>query len=153
MLCDELQEWNREAYGIVDRKLTYASSAAISITGERLEITYLTQKGTLPEEFSAKKESLFKRILDIEAVFAKGISVRSDMAGSVLLSPAGVSEGGKIKPRPLLENSSSGRPLGADHPPCRRLHPNSCSRSRARGEVAGSVCPATRRLGSATRET
>jgi hypothetical protein len=47
ILCDELQEWNREAYGIVDKQRTHAAEASLYLSDLRLDVTYLTSEGTL----------------------------------------------------------------------------------------------------------
>jgi len=104
ILCDELQEWNREAYGILDKTLTFAGDASVVITDKRLDITYMTQKGMMPEEFSEKKEGLFSKLLDMNAVFTSGFSVGcqamsylESLGSELLQNSAAVS-------RPLLNN-------------------------------------------------
>ena len=59
ILCDELQEWNREAYGILDRKRAQAGEASILISNNRLDVTYITKTVKLPEQFSKEKEDIF----------------------------------------------------------------------------------------------
>jgi len=75
ILCDELQEWNREAYGILDKKRARADAAEIVVTAEEMDIAYIARKGALPEHFAAEKEALLYKVLDIEALFKNGLTV------------------------------------------------------------------------------
>ena len=75
ILCDELQEWNREAYGILDRRRTHAGDVSIWIKEESFDIVYITKNGSLPEQFSGEKENLLRNLLDMDAVFSGGFSI------------------------------------------------------------------------------
>jgi hypothetical protein len=103
ILCDELQEWNREAYGSADKKRTFASDASLVITDGRLDVTYIAKKGTLPERFSADKEELFRKLLNMDAVFTNGFSVGCEAMDSLAVI-SGDMKKDSIAPRPLLEN-------------------------------------------------
>ncbi len=104
ILCDELQEWNREAYGIVDKKRTHAGEASIAISDNRLEITYIAKKGTLPEKFSTEKEEVFTKLLCMEDLFAKGFSIGCEALDTIgqLADKFKTDDG--VSPRPLLDN-------------------------------------------------
>lgn len=104
ILCDELQEWNREAYGIVDKKRTHAAEASLSITDKRLDVTYIAKKGTLPEQFSAEKEDLFMKLLDMDALFPGGFSVGCEALDRLTVLSDIVKRNADIVPRPLLLN-------------------------------------------------
>ncbi len=69
ILCDELQEWNREAYGIKDKLRTLAAEARIDLTDEKLNITYITRNGSLPNDFCREKKRLLHKLLSMEEVF------------------------------------------------------------------------------------
>jgi hypothetical protein len=103
ILCDELQEWNREAYGILDRQKTAAADSDITVTEDALRIHYITYKQTLNEDFAQKKEELFLKLLNINEVFINSIKVtctsRSDMYIDEIRN-----EDKYILPRPILEN-------------------------------------------------
>lgn len=75
ILCDELQEWNREAYGILDKKRTQADAAEMAVTATAMDIAYIARKGALPADFAAEKEAFLYKVLDIEAIFKKGLTV------------------------------------------------------------------------------
>ena len=104
ILCDELQEWNREAYGILDKKRTHAAEASLVITDRRLDVTYIAKKGTLPEQFSAEKETLFRKLLDMDAVFGGGFSVGCEALDRLTVLSGGIKQDSGVVPRPLLDN-------------------------------------------------
>ena len=56
ILCDELQEWNREAYGIKDKLRTLAAEARIEVTDERLAINVYYPQRFAARLFFARKE-------------------------------------------------------------------------------------------------
>jgi hypothetical protein len=104
ILCDELQEWNREAYGIIDRKRTNAAEVSLMITDKRLDITYIAKNGTLPEQFSAEKEDLFRKLLNMSAVFGEGFSVGCEAIDRLNVLSRSIKQDADIIPRPLLDN-------------------------------------------------
>jgi hypothetical protein len=104
ILCDELQEWNREAYGIIDKKRNRIGQASLVITEQRLDVTYLVGKGTFPEQFSAGKEGLLNELLDLNAVFPGGFSVGCVIMEDLANISSNMNEGTIITPRPLLDN-------------------------------------------------
>ncbi len=97
LLCDELQDWNREAYGILDRQKTAVADAGIDLENESLRIRYLSDDRGLGEDFITKKTALFASLLDLDAVFdSVSLEAAVRMTGK-LPSPAA-----KPTPRPLL---------------------------------------------------
>ena len=77
MLCDELQDWNRVAYGTEDKKKILPQSIDIQICPRKLNIHYETIGGVLTDEFSEKKNKLFARILELAQVFPDGVNITS----------------------------------------------------------------------------
>lgn len=75
ILCDELQEWNRTAYGILDLKRTQANYVTLTINDDRLDITYITETGVLPDSFAAEKKEFLAKVLDMRRIFTSGFSV------------------------------------------------------------------------------
>ena len=57
ILCDELQEWNRQAYGIEDKKKVHAADCKIRMDAGCLKVHYVTYGGVLAEDFCAKKDA------------------------------------------------------------------------------------------------
>ncbi len=104
ILCDELQEWNREAYGILDKKRAHANEVSIFISNHRLDITYIAKKGILPERFSAEKEALFSKLLDMNSVFDSGFSVGCEALEILAPIAEKVRIKDRITTRPLLDN-------------------------------------------------
>jgi hypothetical protein len=104
ILCDELQEWNREAYGILDKLHTHAGDASISISNDRLDVTYITQKTLLPDQFSSEKESILSRLLEMNSVFFDGFSIGCESIAELKGLLNEIKPGTSIKIRPLLEN-------------------------------------------------
>ena len=104
ILCDELQEWNRTAYGILDKMRALADEATLSINNNRLEITYIDRNGILPEGFGPDKEATLSRLLDMDALFSKGISVQAESRGALAVTYGILESEEPIAPRQLLEN-------------------------------------------------
>ena len=100
ILCDELQEWNREAKGIVTRTFTLAESVNISLEDGYLGVTYVTRNGLLPGDFCREKEELFRTLIAGETIFPKGIDVDNTSLGGL----SGLKERlGERTSRPLFE--------------------------------------------------
>ena len=104
ILCDELQEWNRKAYGIVDKQRTNAADVSISISDSHLDITYLTNKGALPEQFANAKEKLLNEVLDLKKVFTAGFTIGCEVLDKLILMSGDMKKDDKVTPRPLLDN-------------------------------------------------
>lgn len=102
ILCDELQEWNRQAYGIADRKKTHAEASRIEMEGGVLQIHYITSRGILAEDFSDKKTRTLRGLLKLDDVFPGGVRVSATTRSELLLSE--IHANGKQLPRPFLEN-------------------------------------------------
>lgn len=74
ILCDELQEWNRTAYGKADKRRILASDVSMEVKEELLSVHYIAS-GAMQKGFSEKKKSLLEQTLQIPAWFSKGIVV------------------------------------------------------------------------------
>lgn len=85
ILCDELQEWNREARGIITRTFTLADTVNLSLTDDYLAATYVTGEGSLPADFCAEKKALLNRVLGLADIFPSGLDVDSQSTGSMSL--------------------------------------------------------------------
>lgn len=99
ILCDELQEWNRPAYGIKDRQRTLAAEAKIKMTDDTLNVTFTTYNGSLPADFSREKKKLLTDLLDLNAVFSHVAVHCKSIKKTVLPQPDE-----EIVPRPELED-------------------------------------------------
>jgi hypothetical protein len=100
ILCDELQEWNRPAYGELDRAQVLPHSTAVEIGENFLNIHYKTSKGTMKSTFAEKKAQMLKTTLDIPAIFEQ-LNISKTTATEIFIENIRENE---ILPRPLLEN-------------------------------------------------
>lgn len=101
ILCDEAQEWNREAYGIKVKSSLAVDDSAVVIDDNKISFHYVTNKGLLEESFLEKKQALFYRLLDIEPVFPSGLKVTSTTKTDQFISLVKKSE---VLPRLLVSN-------------------------------------------------
>ena len=79
ILCDELQEWNREARGRVSRGEIRPDSVVFEINENSFSTVYITKKGRLPDGFSEKKKETILRLLDMGQIFPGGIDIRDEV--------------------------------------------------------------------------
>ena len=101
ILCDELQEWNREAHGILTRTFTLADTVHLSLKDGYLSATYVTRHGHLPEKFCAEKIELLQGLLDLPAIFPKGFEVDAESLDSFEAFKPQLQ---KVTARPLLKD-------------------------------------------------
>ena len=101
ILCDELQEWNREARGIITRTFTLAETVNMSLTEDYLSATYLTRNGLLPEGFCAEKVELLRSLLALDEVFPAGFDVDNESLGRLAPLRERLAD---MSPRPLLRD-------------------------------------------------
>ena len=82
ILCDELQEWNRDAHGIITRTATLADTVHLSLGEDYLAATFVTKSGHLPEDFCEKKESLLAGVLALDELFGAGVDIDAESLDS-----------------------------------------------------------------------
>ena len=99
ILCDELQEWNREAYGILDKQRTLVAEASLNISNEKLDMTFITHNRSMPENFSSEKKELLYYLLDMPSLFDSVEIKCKTIKKGVLPEPAS-----ELAPRPLLND-------------------------------------------------
>ena len=104
ILCDELQEWDREGYGILDRTRIKATDISVLITGETMDITYISEEGKLPASFPAEKKALLDKLLNTKAIFPGGLTVGSEHTGELARLAGALKSQSGLATRPLLEN-------------------------------------------------
>jgi hypothetical protein len=100
MFCDEMQDWNRAAYGILEKFRTQITSANIEIDDTRFAISYFAAKGIIPCKFVASKNALFAKILYIEGIFSAGLEINCVALEEIFVE----AERDEAVPRPLLES-------------------------------------------------
>lgn len=101
ILCDELQEWNREARGIITRTFILADTVHLSLGRDYLAATYVTKSGRLPEGYCAEKEEFLDRVLALDELFPAGVDLDAESLDSFYdLKPRLAS----LSARPLLKD-------------------------------------------------
>ena len=84
ILCDELQEWNRQPYGVLDVKKFHVNDLIIEIDDERMDVEYILKFGSMGLGFSKDKKQFINSVLDLESlIFKKGLSVVTDVKPDV----------------------------------------------------------------------
>ena len=79
ILCDELQEWNRQPFGVMDKKKSHVNDLGLIIDDTRIEVDYLVKTGSIGLGFSEDKEELLKNVLSIRSVFRRGLLIFTDV--------------------------------------------------------------------------
>lgn len=102
ILCDELQEWNRTAYGILDKRRNLVEEASLLISDQRLEIAYIDKDTPLPDRFAADKADTLSKLLDMDALFSDGFSIRCEMQAGQAAAVGRIDHDPAIMPRQLL---------------------------------------------------
>lgn len=100
ILCDELQEWNRKAFGSITKTSVQTESVQLIINDEHLKVNFITANSHLPEAFCAKKKSLLLKTLSIADLFPEGIDFENSTIDDLSILKAGL----PFAPRPLYEN-------------------------------------------------
>lgn len=98
ILCDELQEWNRKAYGIKDKLRTFAAEADLEITDKKLALTFITHNGSLPANFSREKKKLLFKLLNLDSLFDV-VAIHCKALKKIVLPEPG----NEVIPRPELK--------------------------------------------------
>jgi len=101
ILCDELQEWNREAHGRKTRLKNAAGTVHFGIRDGYMSSTFITGKDYLEDGFCDDKKSFLRKRLNINEVFPLGFDVDNESLQS--LEPLKEKLEGPL-PRPLLQN-------------------------------------------------
>lgn len=99
ILCDELQEWNRDAYGKEDKLKPRAHTCKMEISQEHLRVNYICHNNPLPRGFTQDKKKLLYQVLDMKALFSE-VSIRSKTVKTVHFARLETSR----SPRPPLSD-------------------------------------------------
>ena len=78
ILCDELQEWNRQPYGVKDKQKSHVTELDICIDNEIITVDYIIKHGSMGLDFSSKKEDFLKKVLDIPAICELKVNTRQN---------------------------------------------------------------------------
>ena len=75
ILCDELQEWNRQPLGVVNKQRSIVNDLNIKINDDVLGVEYIVKSGALGLGFSQNKEDFLNNVLSLRGIFRWGLSV------------------------------------------------------------------------------
>ncbi|MDR0944363.1 MAG: hypothetical protein LBM41_07535 [Ruminococcus sp.] len=99
ILCDELQEWNRTAYGSKDKKRVLAEASEIEIGDGLLRLHYITTGGIMDENFGANKAAFLRNVLSMSDIFPEKVKITQTTQSDIEIKRPD-----NITPRPLLSN-------------------------------------------------
>ena len=77
ILCDELQEWNRQPYGVLDVQKNHVNDMDVVIDDEYIKVIYILNNGPMGFGFSKKKDEVIDSILEIQDIFQGKLSIRT----------------------------------------------------------------------------
>ena len=63
ILCDELQEWNRQPFGVKDKQRSHVNELVINIDDRGMDVEYIVREGAMGLGFSEDKEEFLKTVL------------------------------------------------------------------------------------------
>ncbi len=105
ILCDSLQEWNREGYGYKSRDSVRPKASGIVSSDGMLRINYRTIDCNLCKDFGFEKEEEVRGCLDIDGPFPSGFFITSSCDNRTDVFLKRIEEDSfQVHPRPLLEN-------------------------------------------------
>ena len=79
ILCDELQEWNRQPFGIKDKQKGRVNELLLKIDDHTFDVKYIVKNGSMGLGFSEDKEKLLNKVLSIRSVFDFGLRIITDV--------------------------------------------------------------------------
>lgn len=85
ILCDELQEWNRQPYGTKDKKKSRVAELNITITDDVLSLEYIIKSGAMGLGFSKNKEDFLNNVLSLRGIFRWGLSIKTEVNHSKVI--------------------------------------------------------------------
>ena len=79
ILCDELQEWNRQPFGVMDKKRSHVNDLILTIDDRGMDVEYVVRSGSIGLGFSEDKLELLKNVLSISSIFELGLRIITDI--------------------------------------------------------------------------
>ncbi|WP_298501629.1 RyR domain-containing protein [uncultured Methanobrevibacter sp.] len=79
IFCDELQEWNRRPYGVIDKQNNRVNDMDVYIDDQRMKVTYILKNGAMGLGFEKKKDNFIASVLDVEKIFPEKLSIIPDI--------------------------------------------------------------------------
>lgn len=75
ILCDELQEWNRRPYGVLDKRKNHVNDLNVEINEEQIIIRYILKNGAMGLGFEQDKGIFINKVLDINKIFPGNLAI------------------------------------------------------------------------------
>ncbi len=106
ILCDESQEWNREAYGIKSKQAVFIDESNVTISEDVMNLHYVTKEGVLDKDFIENKKQMLDFLLNTKGIFGKGIAVSATTLSEQYIGRI-KSSNDELAPRLLIEHIES----------------------------------------------
>ena len=78
IFCDELQEWNRRPYGVLDKQKNHVNDFKVNINDTCFNIRYILKNGSMGLGFEEDKENFIKQVLNVRKIF-EGFTIIPDV--------------------------------------------------------------------------
>lgn len=75
IFCDELQEWNRRPYGLLDKKKNHVNDFDVEIDDEKIIVRYILKNGSMGLGFEESKDEFINDVLDVRRIFPAKLSI------------------------------------------------------------------------------
>lgn len=75
IFCDELQEWNRRPYGVIDKQKNHVNDFNVEIDNEKIIVRYILKNGSMGLGFEEKKDNLIDSVLNVRKIFPAKLSI------------------------------------------------------------------------------
>ena len=75
IFCDELQEWNRRPYGVLDKKRNHVNDFDVEIDDEKIIVRYILKNGSMGLGFEEMKDEFINKVLDVRKIFPAKLSI------------------------------------------------------------------------------
>lgn len=75
IFCDELQEWNRRPYGVLDKQKNHVNDFDVEIDGEKIIVRYILKNGSMGLGFEEMKDEFINSVLDVRMIFPAKLSI------------------------------------------------------------------------------
>ncbi len=105
ILCDALQEWNREGYGYKTRGAVRPKASGVVSENGMLRLNYRTVDACMDDGFGSDKEQEIRGYLDVDGVFPSGLRVTCSCDNPTDVFLRGINRRtSSVLPRPVLDN-------------------------------------------------
>ena len=75
IFCDELQEWNRRPYGVLDKLKNHVNDFDVDIDSEKITVRYILKNGSMGLGFEEDKKEYINKVLDVRRIFPAELSI------------------------------------------------------------------------------